>query len=214
MSLFGAYDGLVEVELWAERGGLASWQVYKRRFNYTYTFTGWATPAAVITAMSEVEDEQHGLELGAVDYITKPVNPAIVLARVRTHLALYDQNRELARQVRERTADLFKTRQQIIRRLGRAAEFRDNETGNHIIRMSHFCRLIGIAAGLGEKTVEILYNAYQFTAAFDKAQPTPPSAGRPARPSTSSQARRPCKAVPAKAMRISTRGSPSALQNA
>ena len=75
------------------------------------------------------------------------------------HLALYDQNRELARQVRERTADLFKTRQQIIRRLGRAAEFRDNETGNHIIRMSHFCRLIGIAAGLGEKTVEILYNA-------------------------------------------------------
>lgn len=116
-------------------------------------------PIIFITAMSEVEDEQHGLELGAVDYITKPVNPAIVLARVRTHLALYDQNRELARQVRERTADLFKTRQQIIRRLGRAAEFRDNETGNHIIRMSHFCRLIGIAAGLGEKTVEILYNA-------------------------------------------------------
>ena len=116
-------------------------------------------PIIFITAMSEVEDEQHGLELGAVDYITKPVNPAIVLARVRTHLALYDQNRELARQVRERTADLFKTRQQIIRRLGRAAEFRDNETGNHIIRMSHFCRLIGIAACLGEKTVEILYNA-------------------------------------------------------
>ena len=116
-------------------------------------------PIIFITAMSEVEDEQHGLELGAVDYITKPVNPAIVLARVRTHLALYDQNRERARQVRERTADLFKTRQQIIRRLGRAAEFRDNETGNHIIRMSHFCRLIGIAAGLGEKTVEILYNA-------------------------------------------------------
>ena len=64
-------------------------------------------PIIFITAMSEVEDEQHGLELGAVDYITKPVNPAIVLARVRTHLALYDQNRELARQVRERTADLF-----------------------------------------------------------------------------------------------------------
>ena len=54
-------------------------------------------PIIFITAMSEVEDEQHGLELGAVDYITKPVNPAIVLARVRTHLALYDQNRELAR---------------------------------------------------------------------------------------------------------------------
>ena len=116
-------------------------------------------PFIFLTARSQIEDERQGFELGAVDYITKPVNPAIVLARVRTHLALYDQNRELARQVRERTADLFKTRQQIIRRLGRAAEFRDNETGNHIIRMSHFCRLIGIAAGLGEKTVEILYNA-------------------------------------------------------
>ena len=116
-------------------------------------------PVIFVTAMSEVEDEKRGLELGAVDYITKPVSPPIVLARVRTHLALYDQNRELARQVRERTAELFNTRQQIIRRLGRAAEFRDNETGNHIIRMSHFCRLIGAAAGLGEKSVEILYNA-------------------------------------------------------
>jgi putative two-component system response regulator len=116
-------------------------------------------PVIFVTAMTEVEDERHGLELGAVDYITKPVSPAIVLARVRTHLALYDQNRELASQVNERTAELFNTRQQIIRRLGRAAEFRDNETGNHIIRMSHFCRLIGLAAGLGEKTVEVLYNA-------------------------------------------------------
>ena len=116
-------------------------------------------PVIFVSAMSEVDDERHGLELGAVDYITKPISPAIVLARVRTHLALYDQNRELARQVRERTAELFNTRQQIIRRLGRAAEFRDNETGNHIIRMSHFCRLIGEEFGLGEKSLDILYNA-------------------------------------------------------
>ena len=56
-------------------------------------------PVIFVTAMSEVEDEKCGLELGAVDYITKPVSPPIVLARVRTHLALYDQNRELARPV-------------------------------------------------------------------------------------------------------------------
>lgn len=117
------------------------------------------TPVIFITAMSEVEDERHGLELGAVDYITKPISPAIVLARVRTHLALHNQNRELARLVHERTAELYRTRQQIIQRLGRAAEFRDNETGNHIIRMSHFCRLIGAAYGLGEKTLDILFNA-------------------------------------------------------
>ena len=116
-------------------------------------------PVIFVSAMDEVEDERRGLELGAVDYIAKPISPALVLARVRTHLALHDRNRELARQVGERTAELFNTRQQIIRRLGRAAEFRDNETGNHIIRMSHFCRLIGQAAGLGEKSVEILYQA-------------------------------------------------------
>lgn len=116
-------------------------------------------PVIFVSAMGEMEDERRGLELGAVDYIAKPVSPALVLARVRTHLALHDRNRELARQVSERTAELFNTRQQIIRRLGRAAEFRDNETGNHIIRMSHFCRLIGQAAGLGEKSVEILYQA-------------------------------------------------------
>ena len=118
-----------------------------------------AIPVIFVSAMSEVDDERRGLELGAVDYIFKPISPAIVLARVRTHLALYDRNRELERQVRERTAELFNTRQQIIRRLGRAAEFRDDDTGNHIIRMSHFCRLIGEAAGLGARSVEILYNA-------------------------------------------------------
>ena len=116
-------------------------------------------PVIFVTAMSEVEDEQRGLALGAVDYITKPISPPLVLARVRTHLALYDQHRELMRLVQERTAQLYGTRQQIIYRLGRAAEFRDNETGNHILRMSHFSRLIAREAGLGEASVELIFNA-------------------------------------------------------
>ncbi|GAA4013662.1 two-component system response regulator [Actimicrobium antarcticum] len=116
-------------------------------------------PVIFVTAMGEVDDEKKGLELGAVDYITKPINPAIVLARVKTHLALYDQSRELTQQVALRTAELVKTRQQIIRRLGRAAEFKDNETGNHVIRMSHYCRAIARAAGMGPESVDILFNA-------------------------------------------------------
>jgi putative two-component system response regulator len=116
-------------------------------------------PVIFVTAMSEVEDEQKGLETGAVDYITKPISPAIVLARVKTHLALYDQTRELERMVLERTNELVMTRQQIIRRLGRASEFKDNETGNHVIRMSHYARLIAQAAGMGEEFVDILFNA-------------------------------------------------------
>ncbi len=78
-------------------------------------------PVIFVTAMTSIEDERLGLELGAVDYITKPISPPIVCARVRTHLALYDQTRTLEERVRERTAELLASRQQIIRRLGRAA---------------------------------------------------------------------------------------------
>jgi len=116
-------------------------------------------PVIFVTAMGESRDEQKGLEMGAVDYITKPINPPIVRARVRTHLALYDQTRELERMVKRRTEDLEITRRQIIHRLGCASEFKDNETGKHIIRMSHYARLIGQAAGMGEESVEILSSA-------------------------------------------------------
>lgn len=116
-------------------------------------------PIIFVTAMNDMEDEKKGLEMGAVDYITKPINPAIVLARVRTHLALYDQTRELERLVALRTAELEKTRSQIIRRLGRAAEFKDNETGNHVIRMSHYARLTAQATGMSAAQVEILFHA-------------------------------------------------------
>ena len=115
-------------------------------------------PVIFVTAMSTTEDEQRGLATGAVDYITKPISPPIVKARVRTHLALYDQSRELERMVRQRTHELMTTRQQIIRRLGRAAEFKDNETGNHVLRMSHYARLIAIAHGLGEESANIIFN--------------------------------------------------------
>ena len=116
-------------------------------------------PVIFVSAMNEMEDEKKGLEMGAVDYITKPISPAIVLARVRTHLALYDQTRELERLVALRTAELEKTRSQIIRRLGRAAEFKDNETGNHVIRMSHYSRLIAQASGMPPAQVEVLFHA-------------------------------------------------------
>jgi len=115
-------------------------------------------PIIFVTAMSSVEDEKIGLETGAVDYITKPISPPIVKARVRTHLALYDQSRELERMVFQRTHELITTRQQIIRRLGRAAEFKDNETGNHVLRMSHYARLISVAHGLSEEAASIICN--------------------------------------------------------
>ncbi|MBF0322706.1 MAG: HD domain-containing protein, partial [Magnetococcales bacterium] len=116
-------------------------------------------PVIFVTARNDSSDETHGLDLGAADYVTKPVQPAVVLARVRTHLALYNQNRNLEEKVRERTDQLNKTRLEIIQRLGRAAEFRDNETGLHVIRVSHYARLLGLAAGLSRESGELLFHA-------------------------------------------------------
>jgi putative two-component system response regulator len=116
-------------------------------------------PVIFVTAMNEIEDETRGFELGAVDYIAKPVSPAVVRARVRTHLHLYDQKRHLIEMVRQRTRELEETRLQIIRRLGRAAEFKDDETGYHVIRMSHYCKLLGLAIGMPDYRAELLFNA-------------------------------------------------------
>lgn len=116
-------------------------------------------PVIFVTAMSTIEDEALGLSLGAVDYITKPISPPLVQARVRTHLALYDQSRELERMVAQRTSELVATRQQIIRRLGRAAEYKDNETGNHVVRMSHIARLVAQQAGMGPEAVQLVFQA-------------------------------------------------------
>ncbi|MCD6268820.1 MAG: response regulator [Deltaproteobacteria bacterium] len=116
-------------------------------------------PVIFVTAKDQEEDETRGLELGAVDYITKPVSPPLVLARVRTHLALYDQNQVLEEKVRERTRELQQSRLEIIRRLGRAAEFKDNETGLHVIRMSHYTRLIAEAVERGHEWSDLVFNA-------------------------------------------------------
>lgn len=116
-------------------------------------------PVVFLTAMSTVEDERKGFELGAVDYITKPISPPIVLARTRTQLSLYDQKRTLEDAVRQRTAELKETQLEVIRRLGRAAEFKDNDTGLHVIRMSHYAQLIGQAMGLPGEIVDLIFHA-------------------------------------------------------
>ena len=106
-----------------------------------------ATPVIFVTALADVDDEARGFEVGAVDYITKPVSPPIVRARVRTHLSLV------------RVDELKQTRLQIVQRLGLAAEYKDNETGLHVIRMSHYSRILALAAGFSELAAEDLLNA-------------------------------------------------------
>ncbi len=104
-------------------------------------------PVIFVTALRDEIDETQGFDVGAVDYITKPISPAVVRARVKTHLSLVQAQ------------ELKKTRLQVIQRLGRAAEYRDNETGLHILRMSHFSQVIALAYGLSPKRAEDLLHA-------------------------------------------------------
>ena len=116
-------------------------------------------PVIFVTAAGEVRNEAEGLELGAVDYILKPYSAPIVKRRVQTHLALYDQNKALEELVSLRTQALQQTRLEIVQRLGRAAEFKDNETGLHVIRMSHYARLIALNVGMTAAEGEMMLHA-------------------------------------------------------
>ncbi|SMF29191.1 response regulator [Desulfovibrio gilichinskyi] len=116
-------------------------------------------PVIFVTAKNDGGDETLGFELGAVDYITKPIHPLVVKARIKTHLALLNHNLLLERQVAERTKDLYSTRLEVIRRLGIAAEFKDNETGQHILRMSKYSHTIAKGFGFSNSEADILLNA-------------------------------------------------------
>lgn len=114
-------------------------------------------PIIFITAKNELVDEVNGFEIGAVDYITKPVVAPIVLARVKNHLKLYNLNRELERKVQERTQELVETRFEIIKRLAIAAEYKDNDTGMHIFRIGKYCKIIALNYGFNEDDANLLF---------------------------------------------------------
>lgn len=124
-------------------------------------------PVIFITSLLETEDETKGFDIGAVDYITKPVSAPVVLARVKTHLALYDQNRALEEKVRERTQDLVHGRDVTIHSLAVLAETRDNETGSHIMRTKNYVRLLAerlmahpkFRDSLDSESVELLFKS-------------------------------------------------------
>ncbi|MFS1984636.1 HD domain-containing phosphohydrolase [Vibrio breoganii] len=116
-------------------------------------------PIIFVTAKITAEDEIKGFQLGAVDYITKPITPLIAIQRVKTHLALANQNRELYLKVKEQTDEINQTKLEVIQRLGRAAEYKDNETGLHVQRMAHYCHLLAIATGMNEADADLLRDA-------------------------------------------------------
>jgi len=99
-------------------------------------------PIIFLTSLNMADNEERGLNLGAVDYITRPFNPRIVEARVHTHLELNRYRVHLENVVAERTADLTATREATIQSMAILAEFRDHETGGHIQRTRAYVNLL------------------------------------------------------------------------
>ncbi|VVN74606.1 putative cyclic di-GMP phosphodiesterase [Pseudomonas fluorescens] len=106
-------------------------------------------PIIFLTAMTATEDEILGLELGAVDYIAKPIRPPLLLARVSTQLKikaaadfLRDQNEYLEQEVQRRTREVTAIQDVTIQAMASLAETRDNETGNHIRRTQHYIKVL------------------------------------------------------------------------
>jgi len=123
-------------------------------------------PILVLTSEEDRETRLRALESGAKDFLHKPFDKIEVLMRIRNLLEASLLNRTISLQketleetVRIRTQELKDTQLEIVHRLARAAEHRDNETGSHIIRMSHYALVLGRACGMNEEECDILFHA-------------------------------------------------------
>lgn len=140
----------LDIEMW---GGIDGFEVCRKLKASTATRH---IPVVFLTAKSDPVYEQLGFALGAVDYISKPISPPIVCARVRTHLALkaaadflHDRNAYLEQEVarrteeaRRRTEELRISQEVTMVALASLAETRDNETGNHVMRTQHYVLIL------------------------------------------------------------------------
>lgn len=123
-------------------------------------------PVIVLTADNARDTRIRALKSGARDFLTKPIDKTEVRTRIRNMLEtrlLYKevrmQNEILDARVRERTRELHESRLEIVQRLARAAEFRDSDTGLHVIRMSRYCAVVARALGFSEEACDLLLNA-------------------------------------------------------
>ncbi len=124
-------------------------------------------PVIFVTAMESEENEEKGLSLGAVDYIMKPIRPAIMMARIKTQLTLkqakdflIDKNEYLEAEVAKRMKENHIIQTVSIRALAHLAETRDPETGDHILRTQHYVKLLAQLLQKHPRFRKILNNNY------------------------------------------------------
>lgn len=124
------------------------------------------TPMLMVTADHQKEVRYRALETGATDFLTKPLDSIEFVSRVRNmlalrdrHLLLSERNRTLAEEVSKATAEIVARERETVLRLARAAEFRDPETGAHIVRMAHYSSLIANRLGQEREFQELVLQA-------------------------------------------------------
>jgi putative two-component system response regulator len=125
-----------------------------------------APPVIVLTAEARRSVQVKALSLGACDFLAKPFDVGELLVRIRKHAGahqarrmLHEQKGELESMVQQRTHEVRQSRLEVVQLLGRAAEFRDNETGAHILRMSHVSALLAERMGWSAADCELMLNA-------------------------------------------------------
>lgn len=123
-------------------------------------------PVIMVTADNEKEVRHRALEAGANDFLNKPIDKTEFLARMKNTLALRRGQKQLAnraawlaQEVKKALADVVEREREAIFLLSKAAEYRDPETGGHILRMAHYSRLIGTRLGLAESELDLLLEA-------------------------------------------------------
>lgn len=121
-------------------------------------------PVVILTGSLDADLKRTALEKGAADLLNKPVAYEDLVARLKSTLRLKSFQDELMRHnqilekaVRERTAQLEYLHQDLIWRLAKAGEFRDEETGDHVIRVANYSRLIAGAVGLPQKEIDLIF---------------------------------------------------------
>ncbi len=125
-------------------------------------------PVIILTSTTDSQVKSQALELGATDFLAKPFDPHDLVPRVRNALVLKAQfdhlanhADELEHQVRERTSALRLAEKEVIECLAQASEFRDNDTGHHVIRVGLYAAIIARELGWGDDEVELIQQAAQ-----------------------------------------------------
>lgn len=116
-------------------------------------------PVIFVTAKVSIEDEKKGFEVGAVDYISKPIQPMTVQSRIKTHLEIGNREKHLQRLVDDKVKLLNQMNYDIIDILGRASDYKDTETGEHIQRTQEYSYLLAKAYGLSEEKSQLIKKA-------------------------------------------------------